>query len=59
VRAPQGIDHLVLSSRGLGSFKRALYAVVGLGSVSDYVLHHAPCAVTVVPEPPLPPSSAA
>lgn len=52
IASSQGVDHLVLGTRGMGAFKRALYAMVGLGSVSDYVLHHAPCAVTVVPEPP-------
>ena len=43
------VDHLVVGSRGLGALRRALYAAVGVGSVSDYVLHHAPCAVSVVP----------
>ena len=43
------VDHIVLGSRGLGAFRRALYAAVGLGSVSDYVLHHSPCPVSIVP----------
>lgn len=54
------VDHLVLGSRGLGAFRRALYAAVGLGSVSDFVLHHSPCPVSVAPHrdeaaPPPPP----
>ncbi len=44
-----GATHLVLGSRGLSAFKRGMYALIGLGSVSDHVVRHAPCAVTVVP----------
>jgi len=36
-------DILVVGSRGLGSLERLV-----LGSVSDYVVHHAPCPVLVV-----------
>ena len=43
------VEHIVLGSRGLGALRRALYAAVGVGSVSDYVLHHSPCPVSVVP----------
>ncbi|KAJ3127095.1 hypothetical protein HK098_006792 [Nowakowskiella sp. JEL0407] len=35
-------DLLIMGSRGLGNFKRAV-----LGSVSDYVIHHVKCAVLV------------
>ncbi len=33
---------VVLGTRGLGSVRRTI-----LGSVSDYVLHHAHCPVTI------------
>lgn len=39
-------DLLVLISRGLGKIKRAL-----LGSVSDYLAHHACCPVLVLKPP--------
>ena len=35
---------LVLGTRAFGTLKRAF-----LGSISDYVVHHAHCPVTVVP----------
>ncbi len=38
-----GAGHIVLGSRGHGGVRRAL-----LGSVSDSVVRHAPCPVTVV-----------
>jgi nucleotide-binding universal stress UspA family protein len=38
-----GADFLVIGSRGLGTVERLM-----LGSVSDYIIHHAPCAVLVV-----------
>ena len=37
-------DAIVMGSRGLGVLRRTF-----LGSVSDYVLHHAHVSVTVVP----------
>ncbi|KAI9188292.1 hypothetical protein H9P43_002683 [Blastocladiella emersonii ATCC 22665] len=43
VGAKPKTDLLVVGSRGLGSFKRAF-----LGSVSDYVLHHAACPTLVI-----------
>jgi nucleotide-binding universal stress UspA family protein len=38
-------DLLVVGSRGLGGFKSLL-----LGSVSQQVVHHAPCPIVIVPE---------
>lgn len=38
-----GFDLIVIGSRGLSTFSRAI-----LGSVSSQVVHHAKCAVTVV-----------
>ena len=35
-------DILVLGSRGYGSFKRSIMGMFGLGSVSNFVLNHAP-----------------
>lgn len=38
------VNHIVIGSRGLGMIRRTF-----LGSVSDYVLHHADKPVSVVP----------
>lgn len=46
VKVAEGVDLLVVGSRGLG-----LSARVSLGSTSDYLVHHASCAVIVVPRP--------
>lgn len=40
-------DIIVMGCRGFGAVKRLL-----LGSVSDYVVQHAPCSVLVCREPP-------
>ena len=40
-------DLLVLGSRGMGGLKSALYSMVGLGSVSDYVTKHSTTNVVV------------
>jgi nucleotide-binding universal stress UspA family protein len=39
----QGYDHIVMGSRG-----RSLVRELLLGSISEAVLHHAPCAVTII-----------
>jgi nucleotide-binding universal stress UspA family protein len=46
VKAAETVDLLVVGSRGLGPWSR-----VSLGSTSDYLVHHAACAVIVVPRP--------
>uniref|UniRef100_A0A0B7BC18 UspA domain-containing protein n=1 Tax=Arion vulgaris TaxID=1028688 RepID=A0A0B7BC18_9EUPU len=41
--ADEGAGSIIIGTRGLGKIRRTL-----LGSVSEYVVHHANCAVTVV-----------
>lgn len=45
--AKANADAVVIGSRGLGAFRRRMLGLVGLGSVSDYVAHHAPCTVFI------------
>ena len=40
----ESADIIVVGTRGMGAVRRVV-----LGSVSDYVLHHAHCAVVIVP----------
>lgn len=42
-----GCESLVMGSRGLGLSKKALFSMLGVGSVSDYVLKHAHCNVVL------------
>lgn len=44
----KGVDMVAVGSRGMGSVKRSLMSLVGLGSVSDYVLHQLHVPVLVV-----------
>ncbi|MDH3296412.1 MAG: universal stress protein [Acidimicrobiia bacterium] len=46
IERSDGIDFLVVGSRGYGGFKGLL-----LGSVSTYIVHHTTCPVVVVPAP--------
>ena len=48
-----GVDHIITGSRGLSALKRGIYSLIGLGSVSDHLVRHAPCPITVVPHHPV------
>ncbi|XP_005097873.1 universal stress protein PHOS34 [Aplysia californica] len=39
----EGVQSIIMGTRGLGKLRRTL-----LGSVSEYVVHHAACPVTIV-----------
>lgn len=39
---------MVVGSRGMGSFKRSVMNFVGLGSVSDYIVHNLHNVVAVI-----------
>jgi nucleotide-binding universal stress UspA family protein len=43
-----GVDHIITGSRGLSALKRGIYSLIGLGSVSDHLVRHSPCPITVV-----------
>ena len=47
--AQRGVGLLSIGSRGLDALDRFM-----LGSISNYAIHHAPCSVLVVKEPPRP-----
>ena len=42
----KNVDYIVMGNRGMGAIRRTF-----LGSISDYVLHHAHVPVTIVPPP--------
>ena len=41
-------DEAIVGSRQLGPFKKAMMTLIGKGSISDYLVHHAPTTVVVV-----------
>ncbi|EFN52034.1 hypothetical protein CHLNCDRAFT_54617, partial [Chlorella variabilis] len=47
-----GCESLVMGSRGLGLSKKAIMGLLGVGSVSDYVLRNAPCNVVLFKDKP-------
>lgn len=46
-----GCDAMIIGSRGLGITRRAVLNLFGLGSVSGYVVAHAPVSVIVHKQP--------
>jgi len=44
----KGASTVVVGSRCMGAVKRQVMSLAGLGSVSDYLIHHLPCPVAVV-----------
>lgn len=48
VDSHKAVTLLVMGTRGMGAWTRSVASMVGLGSVSDYVIHHAHTPVLVV-----------
>jgi len=48
----EAVDLVCIGTRGLGAFKRSMYSLVGLGSVSDELVHNTECPVLVCKLPP-------
>ena len=44
----EGVDLLVVGSRGMGAVARSLLGLVGMGSVSDHLAHHSSSPLLVV-----------
>jgi hypothetical protein len=48
----EAVDLVCIGTRGLGAFRRSMYSLVGLGSVSDWLVHNSECPVLVCKLPP-------
>jgi hypothetical protein len=48
----EAVDLMCIGTRGLGAFRRSMYSLVGLGSVSDWLVHNSECPVLVCKLPP-------
>ncbi|KAG2423046.1 hypothetical protein HXX76_015562 [Chlamydomonas incerta] len=44
----EGVDLMVVGSRGMGAVARSLLGLVGMGSVSDHLAHNSSCPLLVV-----------